>query len=82
MKRKIPCTDWKPGSSHDKDQLEWSEEKCKTGYKKFEELYHRCKAVDGHRKIKTSQILHKIISTHLLTVLTTNAITVAVKRKP
>ena len=33
-------------------------------------------------KIKASQILHKIISTHLLTVLTTNAITVAVKRKP
>ena len=32
-----------------KDQWEWSEEKCKTGYEKFEELYHRCKVVDGHR---------------------------------
>ncbi len=40
-----------------KDQLEWFEEKCKTGYEKFEELYHRCKAVDGHRLWKDSVLL-------------------------
>ena len=36
----------------------------------------------GAHKIKASQNLHKIIGTHLLTVLTTDVITVAVKRKP
>ena len=34
------------------------------------------------RKIKASQILHKIISTHLLTVLTISAILITVMRKP
>ena len=48
------------------EQVEWFEQKCKLGYEKFDELYHKCTAIGGGELWKDSLLLQVGIHWHCL----------------